>query len=298
MFRRVFAGMLAAVVVCAVPAGAMAAGGWEWPVSGGSALRYGEAYTGPDGGSRTHGGLDVSAGAGSSVEACTAGEVVFAGLIPAGEGARSWAVTVLTGDGLRVTYLPLASADVRKGQDVTTGGRLGELAASGDASSDAPHLHLGVKRGSAPLDPLGFLGPRGTAAPVHPQAAPSGRANAPRPSVRGPSPGAVRLPAGSAVPAGAAAWTGAGSAAAALNGALRTLAQAPPLARMERISAPTSVDLAHVQSDMDAARGSVLTFAVRAGLLLLAIGCAWPVMRSARAAGLSAAPVPVRRSRV
>jgi hypothetical protein len=66
---------------------------------------------------------------------------------------------------------------------------------------------------------------------------------------------------------------------------------------MERISAPTSVDLTRVQADVDAARGWLLAGALRVGLILLALACVWPVLRSARAAGLGAVPVPVRRGR-
>jgi pyruvate/2-oxoglutarate dehydrogenase complex dihydrolipoamide acyltransferase (E2) component len=66
-------------------------------------------------------------------------------------------VSVVTPDGLRVTYLPLAACAVAPGGEVAAGEPIGELAGSGDASLASPHLHLSVHRGEAPIDPATLL---------------------------------------------------------------------------------------------------------------------------------------------
>jgi len=156
--RSGLAVMCALAMGLASPAPARASGDWEWPVEGTVTVGYGARYATEQGTACTHGGVDIGAPEGTTVRACAAGEVTFSGLVPAGEGERAWAVTVLTGDGLRVTYLPLSRASVSKGADVAAGAALGELAGAGDASSASPHLHLGVRRGETRLDPLAFLG--------------------------------------------------------------------------------------------------------------------------------------------
>jgi murein DD-endopeptidase MepM/ murein hydrolase activator NlpD len=147
MFRRWSAVVLMALVI-GTPVTAGASGSWKWPVDGEPALSYGASYVSAAGKSCTHGGLDIAAPSGSRVVAAAAGEVVFSGLVPAGEGARAFAVTVLTSEGLRITYLPLASSAVRKGQAVDAGQDVGSLEGTGDASGGGSHLHLGVDRKS------------------------------------------------------------------------------------------------------------------------------------------------------
>lgn len=307
MSRRV---LLAAVVMAVflVPAVARASSGWSWPVTGEPVLRYGASYTNADGHTCSHGGLDIGAPTGTDVRACAPGEVVFAGLVPAGAGARAWAVTVLTSDGLRVTYLPLSSAAVHKAQDVTAGSALGVLAASGDASGGSTHLHLGVKRGDTPLDPLAFLaapasalsgGSQEAPAPSHAPAPAKAHMHAPAPAQHAPSPSVSPAPHTIAAPGAAPAPAGIGAAdpAASLGAALRTLSHTPALSRVEPVASAPVLDLARAQADLFAKRDAWLSIAARLGLLLVAGGCAWPVMRAARVAGARAvpAPAPARR---
>lgn len=139
-----------------VPAIALAAGSWPWPVEGPVVTPFGAFYEA--GGVRcSHGGVDIGAEAGTGVDACSAGTVSFAGPVPAGPGRRAYAVTVTDAAGLKVTYLPLARASVRAGERVAPGEEIGILAGAGDASSAAPHLHLGVRRGQRQIDPLPLL---------------------------------------------------------------------------------------------------------------------------------------------
>jgi hypothetical protein len=206
-----------------------------------------------------------------------------------------------------VTYLPLSDARVSKGQSLQEGQQLGTLAGSGDASTAASHLHLGVKRGSASLDPLGFLTDRTpVAAPAHPAAppaatVPSGAGSASRVAPSNAS-APMRATASVASPSrvGAGSTSGASAAArvtdpvtqlgGALAGGTRGLAQAPPLTRAEEFASPAALDVSRAQADVIAGRDAVLGVAGRVGLLLLAVGCAWPVLRAASKAGERAAP--------
>jgi hypothetical protein len=294
MFRRWSVVALTAAALVA-PATARASEGWAWPVAGDPVLMYGAAYAAIDGRACTHGGLDIDAAAGTEVRASAPGEVAFSGLVPAGEGARAWAVTVLTGDGLRVTYLPLATASARRGQAVSAGQALGTLAGSGDLSGGGPHLHLGVKRGGASLDPLAFLGPRASTAPVATGARSVGGNSGARLAVPTTAAGALRAPVRSASAAPAAVAEAA--AAPAVRGALHALSLAPALGRVEPFAATPALDLEAVRSDWDAVRALLASIAVRLGLVLVAAGCAWPVIRVARDAGSRAARVVARDAR-
>jgi hypothetical protein len=167
MFGRV---SIAAVLLGALLSapGTALAGAWPWPVAGRVGLGYAESWTDSSGRRCSHGGLDVEAPAGAPVSACVGGRVVFAGKVPATGGGTVLAVSVVTPDGLRVTYLPLAQAAVSAGTDIAAGERVGELAVSGDGSLATSHLHVSVRRGESPIDPatlLGALSPVGGPAP-------------------------------------------------------------------------------------------------------------------------------------
>jgi hypothetical protein len=289
-----------AALTLASPPAALAAGTWARPVQGAVALAYGQTWVDAQGRSCTHGGLDLLAATGTRVGACGPGEVVFAGLVPAGEGARAYAVTVLTADGLRVTYLPLAAVSVNKGQKVSAGDPVGALAAAGDGSSSVPHLHLGVKRGGTALDPASFLAapaespppaaiPPRVDTPVEPDTGHRGAA-VPRP-VPTPVPGAAPVP----VPATSPGL--AESVRRAASGAAAALAQVSPLTRIEPVAAPPTLDLERAAAELSAGRESALAIGLRVGLALLAGACALPVVRAIRRAPAEAAPVTVRRDR-
>jgi hypothetical protein len=310
---RIWSAVIALCVIAALgvvaPAAASATEGWGWPVDGGVITAYGARYTSESGTSCTHGGVDLGASAGAIVRACSAGEVVFSGQVPAGEGRRAWAVTVLTGDGLRITYLPLSRASVAKGDDVDRGASIGTLAAEGDASNPAPHLHLGVRRGETRLDPMSFLGER-MAVPVQGPVTVPGP-ETPRPSPRAPSqapapaadaaPAAARAPAGAPAPvaahapahAPAPARTGAPADAVARSAArpdaLQTPtflpytapAELPVLRQYARAAETPRVRAAVVASDVAAARDFLGALLIRLGLAGVAGFCAWPVLRGA-----------------
>ncbi|MDY0340225.1 MAG: M23 family metallopeptidase [Coriobacteriia bacterium] len=141
---------LVSVVVVAQPAWA---GGWSPPVSDASiALSFGAEYPGG-----VHRGVDIPAEAGTEVVAPSAGTVTFSGTIPADGGGTCNAVTIETGEGLRISLLPLEGLYVQTGTEVCSGDAVGRLAPLGDDSSDVSHLHMGVRRGDRYIDPAPLL---------------------------------------------------------------------------------------------------------------------------------------------
>jgi hypothetical protein len=287
----------AAVLSLVQPVQAVASGGWAWPVEGPVAAGYGARYTSAQGVSCTHGGVDIAAPPGTTVRASAAGEVVFSGQVPAGEGARSWAVTVLTPDGLRVTYLPLRRSSVSKGAAVSEGTALGDLEGQGDSSCAAPHLHLGVRRGDTRLDPLSLLGERAAAPPVPkpetPHRSPGAAPAVPHaaPVVPHAAPSSARVPARSGAPASA----GAAQSPALLPHA--SMPGIPTLARVPEASDLPAVRTAEVAADIEATRDFLQGLLLRLGLVGLAGACAWPVLRGVLNghAERTAAAVAVRR---
>ena len=134
---------------------------WPVPGSGCVALGYEQTYVGATGAARVHHGVDCAAPAGAEVVSPAGGRVSFIGSVPAGEEPGSptmIAVSVALGDGRTLTLMPFASVCVEEGQEVAAGLPLGTLAATGDASSAAPHLHVGLKDASRYYDPLALLG--------------------------------------------------------------------------------------------------------------------------------------------
>jgi len=117
-----------------------------WPLH----ARMGDPF-GPRG-NRFHAGIDLIAPAGAPVAAAGAGRVVWAGSRAGGWGLL---VVVAHSHGVRSMYAHLSRVDVRLGQYVTTGQRLGRVGATGDATG--PHLHFELRVRGAAVDPLTAL---------------------------------------------------------------------------------------------------------------------------------------------
>ena len=117
-----------------------------------------------------HRGIDVAAPVGAPVLAATPGTVTFAG----GAGTAGLTVAVRTADGrFDTSYLHLSSTDVRVGEQVAAGARLGAVGITGRRSLATPHLHFGVREAGtrhAYRDPLELLG--SPSPPVGPPAVP------------------------------------------------------------------------------------------------------------------------------
>lgn len=301
--RRLAAALV--VVALSTPAVALASGTWPWPLGTSISLPYGAAYTAADGRRCTHGGVDIAEEPGASVRSCTAGAVSFAGLVPAGDGERAYAVTVLAADGLKVTYLPLERVSVRAGESVGPREVLGALAASGDGSSAVPHLHLGVRRGDRQIDPAALLaGGEDPAQTAQAPAPPRAPANVPGPGlglpVRSaaapahavPLPASVGRPAAAHAPASATARDAATAAEAA-----RRVLSSPGMQPLPRVWAPTEVRLLAVVADAARARSGYAWLLLRFALAGVAVLCLRPVVRTLSSSVATPVTVSARRVR-
>ncbi len=100
---------------------------------------------------RGHRGIDLRTTPGTTVRAAGDGRVVFAATL-AGRG-----VVVVDHGALRTTYEPVA-AEVRPGDRVRRGARLGRVSPGSGHCGTGRCLHLGLKRGRVYLDPRLVLG--------------------------------------------------------------------------------------------------------------------------------------------
>lgn len=116
-----------------------------WPVSAPAGERFGPR------GSRFHAGVDLIAPRNSHVGAARAGVVTFAGR----HDGFGKLVVVDHGQGVTTYYAHLRRIDVKRGERVETGDRVGHVGSTGNSSG--PHLHLEVRVRDAALDPLTAL---------------------------------------------------------------------------------------------------------------------------------------------
>jgi murein DD-endopeptidase MepM/ murein hydrolase activator NlpD len=103
-------------------------------------------------GNRFHAGVDLPAATGTPVRAAAGGRVRFTGRI---EGFGRLA-TVSHRGGVRTLYAHLSRIEVRGGQRLAAGEKLGRVGASGVVSS-GPHLHFEVHVRGAAADPAPAL---------------------------------------------------------------------------------------------------------------------------------------------
>jgi murein DD-endopeptidase MepM/ murein hydrolase activator NlpD len=123
-----------------------------------SPLRFSRPVAAPVGdrfgprGARFHSGVDFTAWYGDRVVAARAGRVVFAGWDAGGYGLL---VSIAHGRGVRTLYAHLSRIDVRPGQRVSGGYRIGRVGSTGH--STGPHLHFEVRVRGAAVNPLPAL---------------------------------------------------------------------------------------------------------------------------------------------
>jgi murein DD-endopeptidase MepM/ murein hydrolase activator NlpD len=98
-----------------------------------------------------HAGIDLTAPAGTPVQAAAAGRVVWAGP----RGSFGNAVLIAHGRGVRTLYAHLSRVEVALGQRLAQGQEVGLVGASGRATG--PHLHFEVRVRGAAVDPLSAL---------------------------------------------------------------------------------------------------------------------------------------------
>ncbi|MDP2183335.1 MAG: M23 family metallopeptidase [Actinomycetota bacterium] len=153
---RFLAGMaLCAVFAHAIPAFATPSA-WPFAEERPVVLGYGSTYL-RDAKEYAHSGIDIAGSEGDRVLACAGGTISFAGRVPSAGGGSVLAVTIELPDARKLTVLPLASLDVRAGETVECGSTLGMLAAVGDSSCEAAHVHVSLRRGELYEDPGALL---------------------------------------------------------------------------------------------------------------------------------------------
>lgn len=108
---------------------------------------YGYRYHPITGSWRMHGGVDLAASAGTPVPATSAGVVARAGW----SGGYGLLVELDHGAGVRTRYAHLSRVDVRPGEAITPGQRIGLVGSTGN--STGAHLHFETRVNGRPARP-------------------------------------------------------------------------------------------------------------------------------------------------
>lgn len=98
-----------------------------------------------------HDGLDIAANHGNAVYAYTDGRVVQAGW----NGGYGISILIDHGNGLKTRYAHLSRLNVRVGQKVQTGQKIGAVGSTGN--STGPHLHFEVIKNGKTQNPLNYI---------------------------------------------------------------------------------------------------------------------------------------------
>jgi murein DD-endopeptidase MepM/ murein hydrolase activator NlpD len=146
----VLPGLRTVVVMMAVCLLASACSIPRWPVSGVMTSPYGLRMRGGSPG--LHHGVDIAAPTGTPVQAMRSGRVEHAGAW----GGYGLSVLISHGPHVRTLYAHLSRIDVREGERVRGGQRIGAVGRTGNATG--PHLHFEVWRWGRPDDPVPLLG--------------------------------------------------------------------------------------------------------------------------------------------
>ncbi|GAA0598983.1 transglycosylase family protein [Streptomyces crystallinus] len=126
--------------------------GFTAPVDAGPSTPYHKA--GSSWASGYHTGVDFPVSTGTSVRAVATGKVVEAGW----GGSYGYQVVIRHADGRYSQYGHLSAVNVRAGQQVNTGQRIGRSGSTGNATG--PHLHFEIRTGpgyGSDIDPLAYL---------------------------------------------------------------------------------------------------------------------------------------------
>lgn len=122
----------------------------DWPVSGTFLYRFGRQVN-PNNTTTRWNGVGITAAAGTSVKAVSAGTVAYAGPM----GTYGNTIIVEHGGGDYSVYGSLGRMDVRKGARVIKGQAIGTVGVSDPALG--PHLHFEIRRGGPAVDPAEWL---------------------------------------------------------------------------------------------------------------------------------------------
>lgn len=115
--------------------------------------RYGTRHLPGETAARAHKGVDFAAPTGTGVFVAAEGTVLRTGNQPSGFGRF---VEVRHPNGMTSLYAHLSRVDVRSGQQLYSGERLGLVGSTG--YSTGPHLHFEIRRNGAHVDPSRIMG--------------------------------------------------------------------------------------------------------------------------------------------
>jgi murein DD-endopeptidase MepM/ murein hydrolase activator NlpD len=121
------------------------------PVPGGISSPFGPRYHPVLHYTRMHSGADMSAGSGTPIHACRAGNVVIA----ASQGGYGNTVVIDHGGFMATLYGHQSRLNVSVGQHVNAGDVIGYVGSTG--MSTGPHLHFEVRLSGNPVDPANYL---------------------------------------------------------------------------------------------------------------------------------------------
>lgn len=125
------------------------------PASGG---RWGNDWGAPRSNGRRHQGVDVFGAKGSPARAPVAGSVVRIG----SGGLGGLSVTMTDAQGRTHYMAHLDRIDVRVGQQLAQGARIGTVGTTGNAASTPSHVHYEIRVGGSAVKPHGMLPPSGS----------------------------------------------------------------------------------------------------------------------------------------
>jgi murein DD-endopeptidase MepM/ murein hydrolase activator NlpD len=100
---------------------------------------------------RMHNGVDFAGPRGTAIHATSEGTVITAGW----EGGYGNTVVIRHAFGIETLYAHLSSIDVRVGQRVSRGDRIGGMGTTG--RSTGVHLHYEVRLGGTPVNPMTYI---------------------------------------------------------------------------------------------------------------------------------------------
>jgi murein DD-endopeptidase MepM/ murein hydrolase activator NlpD len=98
-----------------------------------------------------HDGIDIGSGVGSPIYAAGAGKVIQAGW----NGGYGNCITISHGNGFKTVYGHLSKIEVKAGDWVKKGQKIGKMGNTGNSTSS--HLHFEIRINDIPADPLKFL---------------------------------------------------------------------------------------------------------------------------------------------
>lgn len=124
-------------------------GNWIVPARGKSSSAYGRKRYVNGRWWGQHSGADIKAGAGTTVLASNSGRVVLSEYLPT---LRGNTVVIDHGCNVYSIYMHLRQRNVRVGDSVARGAKIGEVGSTG--FSTGPHLHWEIRVGWEPVDPF------------------------------------------------------------------------------------------------------------------------------------------------